>query len=495
MDETLPLTDGATNGTTRHWDSSSVVPLWLNGKEVTTSSTFDVDSPVTNKLAWKCSAATKEDAVAAVEAAQKAFPAWSKTKPKERRDIFLRAADDVDRRSAELRSYAETEMGVAEPMIMFMLATFSDFLRDTAGKLSLATVGSIPEVAQEGQHAMVYKEPYGVCLGISPWNGPYVLQIRAVLMPLAAGNTVVLKNSEFSPMVMWAVSDVLHKAGLPPGCLNTIYHRPSDASEITTALIAHPSVKKVNFTGSTAVGSIVASLCGKHLKPCLMELGGKASSIVFNDAEIKNAAVQCALGAFMATGQICMSTERILVQKELMSNFQGELKVAIDNVFGDSSKPAPVLVRSPPVEKNKKLLKDATSKGAKVVYGDIDAHEDSPTRMRPVVIDSITKEMDIYATESFGPTVSLYPFETEEEAIELANDTEYGLAGAIFTEDLRKGFRVARAVQSGAVHINSMSIHDEVALPHGGWKKSGWGRFNGVQGLEEWVQSKTVTWK
>ena len=280
-------------------------------------------------------------------------------------------------------------------------------------------------------------------------------------------------------MVAWAIADVLHKAGLPSGCLNTIYHRPEDASEITTALIAHPAVKKVNFTGSTAVGSIIASLSGKHLKPCLMELGGKANSIVFNDAEVKNAALQCALGAFMATGQICMSTERILVQKELMPQFQGELKVAIDNVFGDASQPAQMLVRSPPVEKNKKLLKDAISKGAKVVYGDADANDPSPTRMHPVVVESINKEMDLYATESFG----------------LANDTDYGLTGAVFTEDLRKGFRVAKAIQSGAVHINSMSIHDEVALPHGGWKKSGWGRFNGLQGLEEWVQTKTVTWK
>lgn len=314
-------------------------------------------------------------------------------------------------------------------------------------------------------------------------------------MPLATGNTVVLKTSEFSPLVTWAIAEIFHNAGLPAGCLNTLYHRPSDAAEVTTTLIAHPAVRKVNFTGSTAVGSIIASQAGKHLKPCLMELGGKASSIVFNDAEVKNAAVQCALGAFMAAGQICMSTERILVQKDILPQFREELKGAIEHIFGDTKAPAPVLVNAPPVEKNKKLLKDAVSKGAKVLFGDAEAHETTTTRMRPVVVEGITKEMDIYATESFGPTVSLYPFETEEEAIALANDTEYGLSGAVFTEDFRKGLRVARAIDSGAVHINSMSVHDEANLAHGGWKKSGWGRFNSLEGLQEWVQTKTVTWK
>lgn len=226
-----------------------------------------------------------------------------------------------------------------------------------------------------------------------------------------------------------------------------------------------------------------------------MELGGKASSIVFADAEIKNAAIQCALGAFMAAGQICMSTERILVHRDILPSFREELKGAVEHVFGDAKAPAPVLVNAPPVEKNKKLLKDAVSKGAKVLFGDADASDPTPTRMKPVVVEGITKDMDLYATESFGPTVSLYAFETEEEALKLANDTEYGLAGAVFTEDFRKGLRVARAVQSGAVHINSMSVHDEPNLPHGGFKKSGWGRFNSLEGLEEWVQTKTVTWK
>jgi acyl-CoA reductase-like NAD-dependent aldehyde dehydrogenase len=288
---------------------------------------------------------------------------------------------------------------------------------------------------------------------------------------------------------------VLNSAGLPAGTLNTIIHRPADASKITTALIANPAIKKINFTGSTTVGSIIASLAGKHLKPTVMELGGKAPSIVCEDADINNAAMQCALGAFLHAGQICMSTERIIVHRNIVEKFKPALKSTLDNLFSDNAMGVPQLVTAAPVEKNKKLLADAVSKGAGVVYGDPNANEESKTKMRPVVVENIKENMDIYHTESFGPTVALYTVDSDEEAIKLANDTDYGLASAVFTEDLRRGLKIARQIETGAVHINSMSVHDEAPLPHGGAKKSGFGRFNGVMGLEEWSRTKIITWK
>lgn len=228
-----------------------------------------------------------------------------------------------------------------------------------------------------------------------------------------------------------------------------------------------------------------------------MELGGKAPSIVCEDANIQTAALQTALGAFLHAGQICMATERILVNAKIVDEFRSALKATMDQVFseGPQGMGVPQLVTSAPVEKNKKLLADALSKGAKTIYGDASHNEESKTKMRPVIIENIEPGMDIYHTESFGPTVSLYVVNSDEEAIEIANDTDYGLSSAVFTEDLRRGLRIAKQIETGAVHINSMSIHDETSLPHGGAKKSGFGRFNGLPGLDEWVRCKVITWK
>lgn len=193
-----------------------------------------------------------------------------------------------------------------------------------------------------------------------------------------------------------------------------------------------------------------------------------------------------------------MATERIIVESTIADEFKKKLSGTMDHVFGKET-PAPVLVGPPGVKKNKELLQDALSKGARTIYGDAKAEEDSHTRMRPVIVENVSKEMSIYHTESFGPTVSLFSIPSgagfEEKALELANDTDYGLASAVFTEDLRKGLRLAKGIETGAVHINSMSVHDEAGLPHGGAKKSGFGRFNSVEGLQEWTRTKVVSWK
>lgn len=221
---------------------------------------------------------------------------------------------------------------------------------------------------------------------------------------------------------------------------------------MTSAIIEHPFVKKINFTGSTATGSIIAAQAGKHLKPVLLELGGKAPAIVLKDANLEKAARGCALGAFVHSGQVCMSTERILVHASIASDFSEALKKAIDQMYAKSG-PAPILINTPPVQKNKKLVSEALSKGAKILTGDLDAKEHSDTRMRPIVVEGVKKDMDLYYTESFGPTVSLIVVESEEEAIEIANDTEYGLSSAVFTEDLTAGLRVAKKIETGYVRF------------------------------------------
>ncbi|MBE3110407.1 MAG: aldehyde dehydrogenase family protein [Acidobacteria bacterium] len=326
-------------------------------------------------------------------------------------------------------------------------------------------------------------------------NAPYILATRAVAFPLAAGNTVVLKASEMSPKTISGVVSCFHEAGIPDGVLNMIAHKPASAAAITAQLIEDPNIRKINFTGSTAVGRIIAGLAGQNLKPVLLELGGKAPAIVWNDADLEQAASACAMGSFFHSGQICMSTERVLVHKDVRAEFETLFAAAIEAQFPSAGE-APVLIMSAGVDKNRGLVADAVSKGAVIVAGDPRAGENpSGTAMRPVVISNVTPEMDIYKTESFGPTVSLIEIGSEEEAVRIANDTEYGLTASVFTEDLRRGLRLAKQIETGAVHINGMTVHDEPTLPHGGTKASGFGRFNSDVGLQEWLKTKNITFK
>lgn len=501
QEQNSTMTDNANHADgTSPFDASaenhSTVPVFLDGKQVVLSSTFDIISPLNNKFIWKASAATVEDANAAVESSQKAFASWSTSKINTRRDIFLRAAEIMRKAKDESYHYSYSETGESMTMFDFEFETAVEILISIAGLLQVATINSQPVVTGDNSSALVIKEPYGVVLAIASWNAPHALSTRSFLLPIAMGNTVVFKGSEIAPKTAWALARYLHEAGLPAGVLNTLYHRREDATEVTGALIAHPAIRKVNFTGSTFVGGIIASLAGKHLKPTVMELGGKAPAIVCEDADLDLAASQCVQGAFQNAGQICMSTERILVHTKVIEPFRMALKPKFAQMFGDGAEHHGLqLVASAAVTKNKKMIADALSKGATVVLGDANHDADIDTRMRPVAVEGVKAGMDLYHSESFGPTVSLIEVQDDEEAIKIANDTEYGLSSAVFTKDLARGLRLGRQLQFGAVHINSMTIHDEPTLPHGGVKNSGWGRFNGLEGLQEWYRLKTITWK
>ncbi|MCJ1347261.1 hypothetical protein MMC31_005483 [Peltigera leucophlebia] len=468
------------------------IPLQINGQEIKTKTTFKVVNPGTDTVLWNCSSASKSDALQAAEGAQLEFAAWSKVKAATRRDIFLRAADIVASRADELIEYLRLETGAAEPWAAFNINGSIEQLRDVAGRV-MNVVGQVPLCDKEDRSAMVLKEPYGVVLGIAPWNAPYLLGFRAIIYALAAGNTTVLKGSELAPRCFQAIGSILREAGLPDGVLNIITVRPEDAAEVTKSLIENAAIKKINFTGSTAVGSIIASIAGKNLKPTLMELGGKASAVVLEDADIELAANECALGAFYHSGQICMATERILVHSSISKQFAEALRSATTNIFPPTA-PASIMISPASVIKNRILITQALSQGASLLVGDINVPEESDTRMKPFILENVTPKMDIYREESFGPTVSLLTFDTEEEAIDIANDTEYGLSASVFTTDLATGFRVAKRIESGAVHINLMTVHDDVNLPHGGVKRSGFGRFNGNFGVEEFLRPKTITW-
>ncbi|KAL7620356.1 hypothetical protein AAE478_009350 [Parahypoxylon ruwenzoriense] len=473
--------------------STYTVPFVVNGEERHAEKTFDVTSPDNGKVLHRCGIATEADALTAVEAAATAGYQWRNSLPAERRDIFLKAAEIMTKRRDELAQYMADEVGAQQGWVDFNINNVIDLFKDVAGRVS-AIEGAIPVCADPSRSSMVVKEPYGVVLAMAPWNAPYVLGTRSVLFPIAAGCTVVFKGSERSPRTHGAIVSVLNEAGLPKGVLNYIVTNPETSPSVTESLIANPSVKKINFTGSTQIGRIIGKLAGQNLKPIVLELGGKAPAIVWEDADLDLAAQQCVLGSFFFSGQVCMSTERIVVHKKISGAFQEKLVAAAEQFFPSKSD-APILIDARSVDKNKKLVIDAVSKGASLLNGNVDAEEISKTRLRPIIVSKVTPEMDLYKQESFGPSVSLIEVETEEEALRLANDTEYGLASAVFTENLRVGLRFARGIETGAVHINNMTIHDEAALPHGGAKASGYGRFNSRYGVEEWVRTKNITWR
>lgn len=473
--------------------SEYVVPFIINGMECRPQKTSDVVSPDTGKVVHQYGVAAATEALAAVNAAAKAFPAWRDTTPAERRDILLKTADILSRRKPELAEYMKAEVGASQQWANFNLETAIDFVKDVAGRVGSIT-GSIPTLSDPSVGGMILKEPLGVVLAIAPWNAPYILGMRSVLFPIAAGNTAILKGSELSPRVFWGIASAFHEAGLPRGVLNFITTDPSHAAEVTTTLISSREVKKINFTGSTAVGKIIAKTAGEHLKPVLLELGGKAPAIVWEDANLDIAAEQCVLGAFLNSGQICMSTEKIIVHKKISDEFQKKFLAMIETIF-PSKADAPILINANAADKVKNLVKDAVEKGGSIIAGNLGLQETSKSRLRPIVVAKVTPEMALYNTESFGPCVSLIEVDTEEQALQIANDTEYGLTSAVFTEDLRTGLRFAKGIESGAVHINNMSVHDESALPHGGAKASGYGRFNTDSGLDEWVRTKTVTYR
>jgi benzaldehyde dehydrogenase (NAD) len=339
----------------------------------------------------------------------------------------------------------------------------------------------------------VVRQPVGVVVGIAPWNAPVILGARSIAAPLAFGNTVVMKASELSPRTHGLIVECLEQAGAPAGVVNLITNDPADAAEVVEALIAHPATRRINFTGSSHVGAIIAEKAGKHLKRVVLELGGKAPFIVLDDADLDQAAAAANFGAFMHQGQICMSTERIVVDRRVADEFTQKLAARASRLkTGDPSDPSTQigpLINSAALDRVSGLIADAVDKGAQIVTGgDADGLVHQPTVLR-----GVTPEMRIYREESFGPSVSLIEVDGAEQAIEVANDTEYGLSASIFSRDVPRAEQLALRIETGICHINDATVHDEPQVPFGGVKASGWGRFGGEWAAEEFTELRWIT--
>jgi acyl-CoA reductase-like NAD-dependent aldehyde dehydrogenase len=454
--------------------------------------TFQRLNPITNEVATTVAAATVEDAIEAANAAARAFPEWSRTGPGTRRRLLLAAADRLQARTDDFVAAMAAETGSTAIWAKFNVKLAADMLREAAS-LTTQIAGEIIPSDRPGSLAMGIRQPAGVVLSMAPWNAPVILGVRSIAAPLACGNTVVLKTSEICPRTHRLIVDAMREAGLPEGVLNAISNAPDDASSIVEALIAHPAVRRVNFTGSTRVGRIIAETAARHLKPALLELGGKAPFVVLDDADIGEAVAAAAFGAFMNQGQICMSTERIVVVDEVAEDFVAALAEkarslkAGDPRRGDT--PLGSLVDARAAQRIQTLVADAVTRGAVLAAGGGVAG----TIMEATVLDRVTPSMRIYGEESFGPVVSIVRVGSIDEAVRVANDTEYGLSAAVFGRDVNRAMAVARRIESGICHINGPTVHDEAQMPFGGLKASGYGRFGGKAGIAEFTDLRWIT--
>lgn len=467
--------------------------MLVNNKDTDSASaeTYVRANPMTGEPATRAAAASVADANAAVDAAAAAFPGWAALGPGQRRAKLLAAADILGGRTEDAIARMMSETGATGPWAAFNIMFASNMLREAAA-MTTQIGGEVIPSDKPGCLAFSYRQPVGVVLGIAPWNAPIILGVRAIAVPLACGNTVVLKASELCPATHCLIGEALREAGLPAGVVNVVTNAPADAAAIVEAMIAHPAVKRVNFTGSTKVGKIIAERAAHYLKPALLELGGKAPLIVLDDADLDAAVNAAAFGAYANQGQICMSTELAIVDDSVADAFVRKLAAKASSLpAGDPSGHVVLgsMVTSDAADRVESLIKEAVSAGAKLVAGGTR----QGTILTATVLDQVTPKMRLYGEESFGPVLCVVRVKGVDEAVRVANASEYGLSASVFGRDVLRAFEVAKRVQSGMCHINGPTVQDEAQMPFGGMKGSGYGRFGGKAAIDQFTDLRWIT--
>jgi len=470
------------------------ISMLINGERTQASNgaTFERRNPLDGSVATTAPAATARDAVAAVEAASAAFATWSQTGPGERRALLMKAAQALEAKADAFAAAIAAETGGSALWAGFNVHLAAGMLLEAAA-LTTQISGDVIPSDVPGSLAMGLRQPAGVVLGIAPWNAPVILGVRAIATPLACGNTVVLKGSEICPATHGLIVEALQEAGLPKGVVNFVTNAPADAAAVVEAMIAHPAVRRVNFTGSTHVGKLIAVTCAKYLKPVVLELGGKAPLVVLDDADIDAAVNAATFGAYANSGQICMSTERIVVDAGIADEFVAKLAARAQSLPLGDPRLGPVVLGSvvdmSTVERCNRLIDDALAKGATLVSGG----KATSTLMPATLLDHVTADMKIFREEAFGPVKGVVRVNGVEEAVACANDNDYGLAAAVFGRDLARALQVARRIESGICHINGPTVGDEAQMPFGGVKGSGIGRFGGQAGVDAFTELRWIT--
>ncbi|HEY6796621.1 MAG TPA: NAD-dependent succinate-semialdehyde dehydrogenase [Kineosporiaceae bacterium] len=471
--------------------------LYIDGKWLPAASgaVFDVLDPSTDMPFATASAGGAEDARAALDAATSAFPAWSATTAYERAEILTRAHRLMSERAEELAQLMTCEQGKPIRMARNEVKYAGDFLLWFAEEAKRVYGSSLPS-ARPDQRFSVVRQPVGVVAAITPWNYPISMITRKVGPAVAAGCTTVLKPAEQTPLCAVAIFEILHEAGLPAGVANLV--TAADPAPVSDVWLDSSEVRKLTFTGSTEVGKMLAARAAATMKRVSMELGGHAPFLVFSDADIEHAAKGAALVRYLNTGQACICPNRIYVQRPHVEAFTeaftarvAKLKVGAGRTDGVSIGP---LIDGAAMDKMQRQVDDARAKGARVTTGGTPVSPEGLTGRNffaPTVLADVTPDMLIYREETFGPIAAIIGFDDEQDAIVMANDTLYGLAAYVYTNDLRRSIRVTEALRFGIIGLNDINP-TSAAAPFGGVGESGIGREGGATGIDEYLDIKLI---
>ncbi|KNB52093.1 aldehyde dehydrogenase family protein [Streptomyces caatingaensis] len=426
----------------------------------------------------------------AYRAAERAQRSWAETNPYTRRLVFERALRIVDEHEAELASLIMAECGGTAVKAAFELSLVREFLRE-AVQLALRAEGRILPSPDDTKENRLYRVPVGVVGVVSPFNFPFLLSVKSVAPAVALGNAVVLKPHQNTPVCGGGlVAKVFEDAGLPPGVLNVVV---TDIAEIGDALIEHPVPKVLSFTGSDKVGRHVATVGASHFKRVILELGGNSALIVLDDADVDYAVDAAVFSRFVHQGQVCMAANRILVDRSVEREFTEKFVAKVKSLkTGDPGDPAThigPLINSGQAEAITSLVEQTVQGGATALV----RGRTTGTLVEPSVLTGLAEDAPILGQEIFGPVALIIPFDGEEEALRLANATPYGLSGAVHTGDVERGVRFAKRVDTGMIHVNDGTVHDEAIVPFGGEKHSGVGRLNGDAMVEAFTTTKWIS--
>jgi acyl-CoA reductase-like NAD-dependent aldehyde dehydrogenase len=452
---------------------------------------FATLNPATGSVLAEVASGGPADVDRAVAAARRAFeePSWADMNPHDRTLVLLRVADAIEAHSEELATLESLDGGIPITVTRGMVADAAKTVRYYAG-WPTKILGAVNPV-DASVHCYTVREPIGVCAGIIPWNGPLTMAVWKIAPALACGNTVILKPAEQTPLTALRLGEILMETGLPPGVVNVVTGFGETAG---AAIAGHPDVDKVSFTGSTATGKLVLGASLGNLKRVTLELGGKSPHIIMPDADISAAARTAAAGFAMLTGQVCVAGTRILAHESVMDEFAAELAKAVSAFrVGDPFEEETVLgpvVSAEQFERVNSYLSVGVSEGAEIVFGG--GRFDNPGYfVEPTVFSGVSNDMRLAREEIFGPVAALIPFRDEDEAVRIANDTDYGLAAAVATTSVSTAHALAKRLRAGVVWVNTYSELDP-AFPFGGFKQSGIGRELGDKSLESFTELKSV---